>query len=247
MKQLTLAFLKIFFRNRQAMFFVFFLPVGLFLAASFLGLQGIVKFQKPISYHNFLLTGIIAFALAQTGIYTVAYNMIDYHKSQILKRLAVTPLTAGKFLAAQTLARFIIALVQIGILILVGAGVFHTAVRPGIVFLPLVIFIGNALFLNIGFLIAAFARDYEHAAPFTTMIGMVAMFLGDVFFPLENLPYHLARAGEFLPVAPLVSLTRSAMLGLSNERILQDMVVLILWLLVLSILAKIGFAKKAYR
>lgn len=247
MKQLTIAFLKIFFRNRQAMFFVFFLPLGLFLAASFLGIEGIVKFQKPISYHDFLLTGIVVFALAQTGIYTAAYNFIDYHRSQILKRLAVTPLQAGKFLGAQILARFIIALVQIGILILVGAAVFHTAVRPGIIFLPLVVFLGNALFLNVGFLVASFARDYEHAAPFTTIIGMVSMFLGDVFFPLENLSYHLTKVGEFLPVAPLVSLTRYAMLGLSGERILQDMVVLILWLVVLSVAAKIAFEKRAYK
>ena len=247
MKLLTIIFLKIFIRNRRAIFFVILLPVGIFLAATFLGLEGIVRFQKQIRYNDFLLTGVIAFAMMQTGIYTATYTFIDYHKSQVLKRLSVTPLSAGKLLTAQVVARFFVAVLQAVALLLIGVLAFHTKLNPALILLPVALFIGNTLFLNIGFLLSSFTRDYEQAAPYTTVIGMVSMFLGDVFFPIENLPGYLARVAEFLPMAPLVSLLRFSILGAVPEHYTRDMVLLLVWFVGLSLLAKRVFAKKAYR
>lgn len=247
MKILIITFLKIFFRNRRAIFFAVLLPVGIFLASAFLGLEGVVRFNRSMSYEDFLLTGVIAFGMMQTGIYTVTYTFIDYQKSQILKRLCITPFSAGRFLASQIAARFVLALLQVAVLLGIGAALFGLRPSGLIVFLPLVVFIGSTLFLNVGFMIASLARDYEQAAPYTTIIGMVSMFLGDAFFPIANLPGYLARAAEFLPLAPLVSLLRMTILGVVPEHYARDMVLVLVWFVGLSVLAQTVFAKKAYK
>lgn len=244
---LTSTFLKIFFRNYRAMFFVLLLPLGIFLATAFLGLEGVVQFHKTISYNDFLLTGIIAFALVQTGIYTVTYNFIDYQKGQIFKRISVTPVSARHILLAQVIARFLLAFIQVAVLLAIGVVWFGMVIKPAIVFLPFILFFGSTIFLDIGFLIAAVSKDYEQAAPFTTATGMALMFLGDVFFPVENLPHYLAVTAEYLPLKPLVSAMRYAVLGARSPDFMMEIIVLLFWFTVLSFAARAVFSRRAYR
>lgn len=182
MAKLISIFLKIFFRNKRAVFFVVFLPAGIFLLLGFLGIEEIIRFELSVSYQDFLLPGIIAFSIMQMGIYTLAYILVDYKRLRILKRLSITPLRAGKFLVSQNLARFVIAMFQVAFLALIGTLVFGTQLGMSILWLPLVVFLGSLIFQAFGFLIASFARDYEEAAPYTTLIGLPLIFLGDVFF-----------------------------------------------------------------
>src|SRR3989338_4581329 len=98
MKQLILTFLKMFFRNRRAFFFVVLLPLSIFLILSFLRVEHVLLFESEIEYTDFLLPGVIAYSIMQMGIYTSCYALLDYKKQTVLKRLSVTPLTVGKFL-----------------------------------------------------------------------------------------------------------------------------------------------------
>lgn len=246
MKLLILSFLKIFFRNKRAIFFVIGLPAAIFLILATFGVEQVLDFDLPLSYTDFLLPGIIAYALTQTGIYTVAYTVIDYKRLNILKRLSVTPLPAGKFLQAQSVARFLVALLQAGILLLLGAGLFNAKFGIQIVLLPLIILIGSIIFLNFGYFIASLARDYEEAAPYTTIVGLTMGFLGDVFFPIDNLPAFLQQIAAFLPLKPLTGAMRYAMYGLGPENFVSNITILIVWLASSFYIAKTIFEKKAY-
>lgn len=246
MKHLTLTFLKIFFRNPRAIFFVIFLPAGIFAILGFLGLEEVIRFEAEVTYAEFLLPGIMAMALMQTGIYTVAYTLIDYRRTQVLKRLSFTPLSPVHFLWAQIISRFVIALLQAAALIVIGIAVFGTKLQ-GLWFLPILIFFGSALFLNFGFIITALAKDYEEAAPYTTIIGLPLVFLGDVFFSVDNLPKSLSSLADYLPLKPLSSLLRYDLLSLDSPLLGQDILVLILWLVILSLVASYVFAKKVYK
>lgn len=241
---LTIAFLKIFFRNWRAMFFVIGLPAGIFLVAAFLGLEQIIRFEGGVSYIDFLLTGVIALALMQTGIYTVAYSLVDWRRTKVLKRLFVTPLTTGRFLWTQSLARFVIALVQTAVLVIIAVAIFETKFNLNIIFLPIIIFLGSTLFLAVGFLIASLARDYEEAAPYTSMAGITLTFLGDVFFPVDNLPYILSQIASWLPMKPLAALMRYSMLGIKPENLSHEILVLLLWLGALSLITPALFRKR---
>lgn len=246
MKSLTFAFLKIFFRNGRAIFFVIFLPAGLFALLAFLNLEAVIRVNLSVSYIEFLLTGMMAMALLQTGIYTTAYTLIDYKRDLTLKRLAMTPLSASKFLWAQVLARSLVAGVQVGLLLLIGTWFFGARIE-NVFYLPFLIFMGSTIFLNLGFLIAAFARDYEEAAPYTTIIGLVLVFLGNVFFPVENLPPKLVALANSLPLKPLSESIRHFLLESPQLNWTRDLEVLLIWFVVLSFISHFIFRKKAYK
>ncbi len=246
MIRLTIAFLKIFFRNSRAIFFAVFLPGAIFTILALLNLEGIIRFGSGVSYTAYLLVGIMALAVMQTGVYTAAYTLIDLRRSQILKRLSVTPLSAGKFLGAQVCSRFVVACLQVVVLLLLGSFAFGVAIRS-LWLAPLLIFMGSGVFLYFGFLIASVARDYEEAAPYTSIIGLTSMFLGDVFFPVANLPRSLKLLSDFLPLKPLAVSLRHFLLGISSPTIAQDLWVLGLWFVMMLLLARFLFASRIYK
>ena len=245
--KLVIAFLKTFFRNRRAIFFVIMLPAAIFLILATFGVEKVLDFKSQLSYTDFLLPGIIAYALTQTGIYTVGYTIIDYKRQNILKRLSVTPLSAGKFLQAQSTARFLVALLQAGILLALGAGLFGARFSAQIFLLPFIILIGCVIFLNFGYFIASLTRDYEEAAPYTTIVGLTLGFLGDVFFPINNLPAVLQQVAAVLPLKPLTSAMRYALYGIGSENFVSNIVILVIWLVATLYISKLIFERKAYR
>ena len=105
----------------------------------------------------------------------------------------------------------------------------------------------GVLFLNFGFLIASIARDYEEAAPYTSIVGLTSMFLGDVFFPVANLPRELARIADFLPLKPLSQSLRFFLLGVPTPDLQQDLAVLILWFFGMFLLSWFIFSRRVYR
>lgn len=245
MKYLTITFLKIFFRNFRAWFFVVFLPTGLFILVAFLSLEAIIRVDLAVPYRDFLLTGIISMALMQTGLYTVGYLFIDYKRLQVFKRFYITPLPAREFVFAQIFSRFFIALIQVCILILVGMMLFNARVE-NLWILPILVFFGSTFFLNFGILIAAFARDYEEAAPYTTILGLPLVFLGDIFFPVQNLPEFLGKIANFLPLKPFSAIMRHYLLGLTDPVLGFDFLVLFIWFIFLTTLSLIVFERKIY-
>lgn len=246
MGELIKIFLKIFFRNPRAWFFVIFLPSGLFAIAAVLSLESIIRTDLPVSYEDFLLIGIMSMSLMQTGLYTVGYIFIDYRKSQILKQLSITPLSGGKFIFAQIVSRFLIAGLQVAVLLAIGSVAFGVRLE-NLPILPFFILIGNTLFLNLGIIIAAVSKSYEEAAPYTTLIGLPLVFLGDIFFPVQNLPASLVAVANYLPLKPLSALLRHFSLGLPDPYLRADVFILLMWFLVLSLLARYLFYKKIYR
>ncbi|OGE75759.1 MAG: hypothetical protein A3C85_04425 [Candidatus Doudnabacteria bacterium RIFCSPHIGHO2_02_FULL_48_21] len=247
MNQLVLTFLRIFFRNRRAIFFVLLLPAGIFLILTFMRVEQILQFDVGLEYTDFLLAGIMAYAIMQMGIYTVSYSLIDYKKQGVLKRLAVSPLSARGFLQAHSLARFAVALIQVAVLL--GIGMLLTGSRPSgnVMLLPLVILLGSAVFLNFGYVISAFARDYEEAAPYTTIVGLGLGFLGDVFFSLSNLPALLQNIGEVLPMSALSGAMRYSLFGVQGQHFVFNLIVLCAWFVIGTVVANAIFAKKAYK
>ena len=58
--------------------------------------------------------------------------------------------------------------------------------------LVVVVIIGSAIFLAIGFAIAGWAKNEDQAAPVANLISLPMMFLSGVFFPRDAMPDFLA-------------------------------------------------------
>ena len=122
----------LFWRNREAAFFTFLLPVIFFLVfGSIYGNSTITK--EHIRAAPFLEAGMIGYGIASTAFAGLAITMVIRRESAVLKRIRATPLPPSTYLLAVLVSTFIVFLIEAALIIAIGRLLFSVAL-PGVPF-----------------------------------------------------------------------------------------------------------------
>jgi ABC-2 type transport system permease protein len=154
---------------------------------------------RDLGYIDFLVPGIVGMTIMQLGLFSVAFGFVQLKRTGALRRLFATPTSPSYFLSAQVLSRLIIGLVQVAILFGVGIW-FGLQMFGDYMTLALIVLIGSAIFLAVGFAIAGWAKNEDQAAPVANIVSLPMMFLSGVFFPRDAMPDFLAAITQFMPL-----------------------------------------------
>ena len=155
--------------------------------------------SRDLGYIDFLVPGIVGMTIMQLGLFGVAFGFVQLKRTGALRRLFATPTSPAYFLSAQVLSRLIIGVVQVAILFGVGIW-FGLQMFGDYMSLLLIVLIGSAIFLAVGFAIAGWAKNEDQAAPVANLVSLPMMFLSGVFFPREAMPDFLASVTQFMPL-----------------------------------------------
>ena len=155
--------------------------------------------SRDLGYIDFLVPGIVGMTIMQLGLFGVAFGFVQLKRTGALRRLFATPTSPAYFLSAQVLSRLIIGLVQVAILFGVGIW-FGLQMFGDYGSLLVIVLIGSAIFLAVGFAIAGWAKNEDQAAPVANLVSLPMMFLSGVFFPREAMPDFLAGITQFMPL-----------------------------------------------
>ena len=193
-------------------------------------------------FKGWLIPGIAAMAIMQTGLFTVVFSLVRFKSQGVLRRLKATPIGAAHFLAGQLTTKAIVVVIQTYVLIIVGAlvlGVSVNAGRLGAWFdLTVLALLGGALFIAMGLAISGWAKSEETAAPMANVISMPMMFLSGVFFPLSVMPDWLTRWSQYLPLTYLADGMRAITVeGATVTTLGNELLGLTLWILVVFTIA----------
>jgi ABC-2 type transport system permease protein len=189
-------------------------------------------------YTDFLIPGIIALSVMQTGLFTVLYTFVHLRQRGILRRLKATPLRAIDFLAAQVGTRLILAAAQTLILVLIALLVFRVHIYGNLGWLLLLAVLGAAVFLALGFAISGSTGSVESAAPIANAIGLPMIVLSGVFFSRGGMPGWLHSLTDLLPLTYLVDgLRHISYDGWGLLDIRTDLLGLAAWLVISGALA----------
>ncbi len=189
-------------------------------------------------YTDFLIPGIIALSVMQTGLFTVLYTFVHLRQRGILRRLKATPLRATDFLAAQVGTRLILAAAQTLILVLIALLVFRIHIYGNVGWLLLVAVLGAAVFLALGFAISGSTGSVESAAPIANLIGLPMIVLSGVFFSRGGMPGWLHGITDLLPLTYLVDALRHVSYdGFGLLDIRGDIAGMLVWLAISGVLA----------
>lgn len=193
---------------------------------------------QSYSYFDFILIGIVGMALMNSSILGVSVAMSKYRDDKIFKRITTTPLPAAQFIGAETLSRLVLNFVQISLILAVGIYLFHAHIYGNIGLVYLFSLVGALLFLAFGFAVASLSKTTEAAEGMATAITVPMMFLGGVFFPIDQLPKWLYSIVQFLPISPLLRTMRNV--SLESQPILQsgrDLIIIAGWIMLMLALA----------
>jgi ABC-2 type transport system permease protein len=181
-----------------------------------------------ISYIEFLVPGILAMAIMNSGVIGLSTAFVIYRERGILRRIKVTPFPLTNFILARVLTQLVVAVAQAVILIGVGRLLFGLNFQGNIFLILLVIILGALAFLAIGFAISGFAKNAETAASYANLITFPMLFLSGVFFGIDSAPSWLRPITKVLPLHYLVDGLREPMTrGAGLSTVWIDLVVLL--------------------
>jgi len=193
-------------------------------------------------FKAWLIPGIAAMAIMQTGLFTVVFTLVRFKSQGVLRRLKATPIGASHFLAGQLTTKAIVVVLQTYVLVIVGAIVLGVSVgngRIGAWFdLTILALLGGALFIAMGLAVSGWAKNEETAAPIANIISMPMMFLSGVFFPLSVMPDWLTKWSQYLPLTYLADGMRAITVeGASITTLGSELLGLGIWIIIVFVIA----------
>ncbi|MFK9095268.1 ABC transporter permease [Bacillus salipaludis] len=195
-----------------------------------------------LKYIDFLVPGIVAMMIMSNNMNGVAGQIAAWRERGILRRMQGTTLKASTFIAAQITARLVLNGIQALIVLGVANLIFGVEVRGSWFTLISFVILGTLAFMAIGFIIAGIAKTPESAGPIAGFLSFPMLFLGGVFFPINNMPEFLQPIVQILPIAHLSHALRETMnVGASFMSLGSEALILGGWLVGAFIIASYMF------
>jgi ABC-2 type transport system permease protein len=195
-----------------------------------------------LKFIDFLVPGIVAMMIMTNNLNGVSGQIAVWRERVILRRMQSTTLNASTFIAAQITARLVLNGLQAVIVLAVGNLVFGTQVNGSWLLLLFFVILGTLAFMSIGFIIAGVAKTPESAGPIAGFISFPLLFLGGVFFPIDDMPTYLQAFVKLLPIAHLTTALRQVMnVGADLAALWSEALLLGGWMIVAFIIASFTF------
>lgn len=166
--------------------------------------------KNELAYTDFLLTGMIALAIAQGGLFGMV-DLVEMRRKGLIKRLRMTPANMGIFGLSDMMMRFLFSIVQIILLSLIGVFIFGANLYINFPSLILVFLIGALSFNALGYLVSSFSNTTEAYMGVANIVSFLMMFLSGVFFPIETMPEWLQPLSNILPLTYFAEGLRDSM------------------------------------
>ena len=189
--------------------------------------------SRSQGYLDFLLPGIMAFMLMNLSIAGSGFNVVEFRRRGILKRLFVTPIKPIDFVSAIVVARMIIVLGQLTAIFGFALFILDANIVGSILYLYLVIMLGILMFLTLGFSIGSLAKTQETVGILASIFIYPQLVMSGVFFPLETLPEYIQPVAQVLPLTLVADAMRSiASDGLTLFQVHLDLLGMGIWIII---------------
>jgi ABC-2 type transport system permease protein len=236
---------RLLLRNRTAVMSSVLLPLAVVAAVGAITVSNGGRVDGP---------GLIVSAIGVTLTFVTFYNLVTTFVARreelVLQRMRTGELTDGEVLLGTAVPTLLVTVVQV-VLVAVGVVALGEWSAPVDVVLPLVALLGGgALMVLLAVVSTSFTVE---AAQFTTMpLVLTATMLSGLLIPLADFPEQLAQVARFLPLTPVIELSRLGLVGKTWDGQAVDaagawaasplaLAVLAGWLVVGAVLARLVF------
>jgi ABC-2 type transport system permease protein len=198
----------VFWRSREAAFFIFLFPLLLFVLLGSVYTKRIYGVPAPEA----LLAGLIGYGCANTAFAGLAIQLVIRRENGILKRLRSTPLPPGTYVAALLVSTLIVFALQTLALFLIGRALYGTPFPSDWGSFTATIVIGAAVFAALGAATASVIRSAEGSSAVVNFILLPMAFLSGAFGPTTHYPAFLRAIGDVLPLKYFIDLVNAVYL-----------------------------------
>jgi len=171
--------------------------------------------------------GVLALAVMSSAMVSLGISVGFERQYGVLKRLGVTPLGRGRWLAAKVAATLVTIVLQFVILVPVALGLGWSPTGPWPLAVPALL-AGAAAFAGVGLLMAGTLRGTLTLA-LANGVYLLLLLTGGMVVPLEELPAPVEVVSRALPAAALTGALGDAVGGAGAPGGAVAWGVLVLW------------------
>jgi len=168
-----------------------------------------VAAARQIRFFDFLLPGILAMTVMNSGLNGLTWVITEYRQRLVLKRVLATPVHPLAFLGG-LIARYAATnLVQLAVIVVIAVLVFHATIVGSLWVLTGLALVGTLVFVGMGIAVSTVSRTPESANLLGSALSFPMMFLAGTFWPREFMPKFMQPVISALPLTPLVEAMRA--------------------------------------
>lgn len=196
-------------------------------------------------YLDFLIPGLLAFTIMQLSVAGSGFNIVEYRRKGILRRLFVTPLQPKDFIAGIVMSRLVLCVLQISVQLGIAVLLLDVAILGSYLALYSIIILGSIIFLCLGFWLGSLAKTQQSIQAIGNLVIFPQIFLSGIFYPIDSLPSLMQPIASILPLSFVANAMREiANNGATLLTIWPDMLGMLVWMVVCFILATRFFVWK---
>ncbi|RZS87090.1 ABC-2 type transport system permease protein [Motilibacter rhizosphaerae] len=203
---------KQFFRDREAVVFIFTFPLILmFIFGSVF--SGAIA--PGVSFRQYFVAGMIASGLMTSGFQNLAISVPVERDNGTLKRLVGTPMPRSSYFIGKIALILATTVGQLTLLIVLGHLLFGLDLPSDggrwVTFVWLVL-LGSAAMTMLGIAFSSIVRNGKSAPAVVSPVAIVLQFISGVFFQYDQLPSWMQHVAALFPLKWLTQGMRSVFL-----------------------------------
>lgn len=207
-----------------------------------------INLGESVSYLAFLIPGLIAMAIIRNTFDNATSSIMGQKYVNELQDNRIAPLTSQQLCLARAAAALTRGLLVGVITYLVGEIFFFTLHGTFLIFYNLSIFLffavfGGLAFANLGIAIGMWSKSFEHIGAVSMLVLLPLIYLGGVFFSLENAHLLWQNISRINPLYYMINGMRYGFLGISDVHFALAASVTLLFFMICYILALMSLRK----
>jgi ABC-2 type transport system permease protein len=171
-----------------------------------------ILYNPDLKTSYIMIPGLCGVVLVFVGTIITSLGVVRERQSGTMEQLAVMPLKPRDVFLGKIVPYFLVATVDLAIVLAVGIGLFGVPFRGN----PAVFALGALLFLfvtlGMGVLISSVSQNSGQAIQLALMIMVPQILLSGLVFPLSSVPIGVRWIAYLLPLTYFIEIARGVML-----------------------------------
>jgi ABC-2 type transport system permease protein len=199
---------------------------------------GVKAADRPVTvpgsrYIDWVVPGLLGMNIMGTGMWGVAFSVVQARGRKLLKRLMATPMRRGHYLLSHMLSRLMFLVLEVAALLGFARLVFGIPMNGSLFALAGFCLLGALTFSGLGLLVASRAKTVEGVSGLMNLVMVPMWIFSGVFFASENFPAVMQPFISLLPLTALNEALRGVMIdGTGVAGLLAQGGILLAWTLV---------------
>jgi ABC-2 type transport system permease protein len=203
------------------------------------GRQPVVRAaDRPVTvpgsrYIDWVVPGLLGMNIMGTGMWGVAFSVVQARGRKLLKRLMATPMRRSHYLLSHMLSRLLFLVLEVTALLGFARLVFGIPMNGSLFTLGGLCLLGAMTFSGLGLLVASRAKTVEGVSGLMNLVMVPMWIFSGVFFASENFPDVMQPFISLLPLTALNEALRGVMIdGTALSGLVKQGGILLAWTLV---------------